>query len=372
MARIFYSMSGHGRGHATRVRAVVDELRHEHELFLYCPGDAYDYLREVYEGTAVRVIELVPCIRLEYIGDHVSIPKTIWHGARYLTHLPRNINWLREEIQRHQPDLALVDLEAALPRAARKERVPCIAIDNHHRFVVYDSSQSAWWLRLYALVIGMFVRITCPAQHALLVSAFHHMPVKRRFLQRNLHLIGPLLRKSVLAAQPRRGDDLIAYLRESMPPNVLQALRDCGERVRVYGLGERPAEGQLTYHALSDGEFVEELARCRAVISTAGHQLIAEAIHFGKPCLVMPEIGHIEQQTNADVLDDCGGGIWTHARQLSAELLRDFLENADRYRPAVPEPGNMAVRRIVNQYLAQIKSPRPEFIGKPSSEPAVA
>ncbi|MCP5528711.1 MAG: hypothetical protein H7A47_18120, partial [Verrucomicrobiales bacterium] len=32
MARIFISMSGEGRGHATRVRAVTEALRAQHEV----------------------------------------------------------------------------------------------------------------------------------------------------------------------------------------------------------------------------------------------------------------------------------------------------------------------------------------------------
>ena len=55
MATIFYSLSGEGRGHATRVRAVVEELRKRHRVVIYAPGHAYELLLPVYEGTDVDI-----------------------------------------------------------------------------------------------------------------------------------------------------------------------------------------------------------------------------------------------------------------------------------------------------------------------------
>ena len=41
MAKIFYSMSGEGRGHAARAAAIVDSLRHQHDITLF---EANDYV----------------------------------------------------------------------------------------------------------------------------------------------------------------------------------------------------------------------------------------------------------------------------------------------------------------------------------------
>ena len=55
MSTIFYSMAGEGRGHATRVRTVVENLRANHRLVLFAPGAAHDLLAPLYAGSEVEV-----------------------------------------------------------------------------------------------------------------------------------------------------------------------------------------------------------------------------------------------------------------------------------------------------------------------------
>lgn len=45
----------------------------------------------------------------------------------------------------------------------------------------------------------------------------------------------------------------------------------------------------LEFRPPGNAEFIRDLAACRAVLSTAGNQLIGEAIHFRKPVLALPE-----------------------------------------------------------------------------------
>ena len=58
MATIVYSLAGEGRGHATRVRTIVELLRAEHRFVIFAPGDAYDMLAPLYAGSDVGVIRL--------------------------------------------------------------------------------------------------------------------------------------------------------------------------------------------------------------------------------------------------------------------------------------------------------------------------
>jgi UDP-N-acetylglucosamine:LPS N-acetylglucosamine transferase len=72
------------------------------------------------------------------------------------------------------------------------------------------------------------------------------------------------------------------------------------------------------------------MADCRAVFSTAGNQLISEAIHFGKPLLVMPEAS-LEQRLNARFVEEWGIGMSTLPREVSGGLLRAFLAREDEF-----------------------------------------
>ena len=60
MAKIFYSMAGEGRGHAVRVMTLVEHLRQQHELVLFAPGDAHEFLEKAYGAGQFESVRLVP------------------------------------------------------------------------------------------------------------------------------------------------------------------------------------------------------------------------------------------------------------------------------------------------------------------------
>lgn len=120
MAKIFYSLSGEGRGHATQVRAMVEMFRGRHEVTLFTYGDAYHLLKEIYRDGAVR-IRPIRGMRFRYAGGRLHYLRTGLAGLRF-----RNrrfwglVDHLEERIRREKPDLCLTDFEPALPRAASR------------------------------------------------------------------------------------------------------------------------------------------------------------------------------------------------------------------------------------------------------------
>jgi len=61
-------------------------------------------------------------------------------------------------------------------------------------------------------------------------------------------------------------------------------------------------------------------------VTTAGNQLIGEAIHLGKPVLAMPEPGNYEQHINAHFVRESGAGMVVDEPQaLTVDALRRFL-----------------------------------------------
>jgi uncharacterized protein (TIGR00661 family) len=122
---------------------------------------------------------------------------------------------------------------------------------------------------------------------------------------------------------------------------VLSALAACGHPVRVYGPGIRKKEGNLEFRPTSNGGFVRDLASARALVATAGNQLLGEALYLGKPILAFPEPGNFEQEINAFYLPRTGGGEAWSADRVSPKLVRGFLSRLDWYRGAV-DPGTVA------------------------------
>jgi len=356
MAKIFYSMSGEGRGHATRVRAIVDELRQRHEITLFAPGDAYELLEPAYRNSDVK-IHRISCLRFYYTAKgKLHRIKTAIGAVRYLRKYWRARGRLDEYIRRHQPDVILTDFEPSLPRAARRTGVPFISLNHQHFLIVNDLAQLPWRLRLHAWFMGLVVGSYYRKQARTIVSSFYFPPLKKK--HDDVVQVGVILRPSVIGAARGNEGHLVAYLRKFATPNVIDALRQCGREVRLYGLGDKPPEGNVRYCAISEEHFLRDLATCDALVCTAGNQLVGEALYLGKPVLAMPEANNQEQYINAYFLEQEGTGEWVELQELTPGRIRAFLGRVDAYRQRiVPDKfhGNPVAISAVEDFLETLR-----------------
>lgn len=338
MAKIFYSMAGEGRGHAVRVRTLVEYLRHEHDLVLFASDDAYDFLVKSYgESCAVENVRLVRIkgIRFRYTGGKLDLFKSIGHGLKYAwRELPSVVNGFLKRIEVDRPDLCISDFEPALPRAARRAGVPLMSLDHQHVLLAYDLRGLPLLLRRYAWWMSWSIRAYYGrSDYEAVTSSFYTPPLKPGF--EHVRQVGPMLREDLASTVPRHESYLLSYLRPTTPPRVLEILSECGFDVRIYGLGERPRAGRLSFHAINERAFVDDLAGCAALVSAAGNQLLGEALYLGKPVFAIPEELHHEQQINACFLRQMGAGDWTTLESFSREPLIRFLSRLDEYRANV-------------------------------------
>jgi len=354
LAKIFYSLSGEGRGHAMRVRAVVENLRGDHDFTLYAYGDALDLLRPLCRSGRVLLKE-IPGPRLHYRGFRLDPLRTTALGLKYLFRdLPGLVDRLGEEIRRGRPDLVITDFEPALPRAALRCGVPFVSLNHQHMLLVNDFSSFPARLRWYGDAMGALVRAYYRGQEKTIVSSFFATPLKPSFRGHALP-VGVLLRPELLNATPWRGGYLAAYLRRSATPSLLSALARCGLPVHLYGLGLRPDLGGIRFRAVDNRAFVEDLAGAEALVCTAGNQLVGEALYLEKPVLALPETGNREQEINGHLLRVSGWGRSMAADKLTPGGLRAFLDGLGRLRDDLrPEAvnGTAATLSALRPYLA--------------------
>ena len=117
MGKIFYSVAGEGRGHAIRVRTIVEELRDEHEIVLFAPHVAFEFLNELYQDARDVQVRRIPGLQFCYKNRRVSYFKSIHQSIPYLRGLPELVNSMERMLRNEQPDLIITDFEPALPRA---------------------------------------------------------------------------------------------------------------------------------------------------------------------------------------------------------------------------------------------------------------
>lgn len=357
--RIAYGVFGYGRGHATRTAAVLPALQRRHDVLLLAGGQAYEILSRDYP------VCRIPTLGYGYRGARRSNYLTLKQNLRPLLDLAlcgpasRAVDALLGDFR---PDAVVSDAEPWTHRAALRLGVPRIAFDHfgilvhcRHALPLLDRVRRARDAAAYRWLMGGPQRV--------IISSFYDAPPRRA----GVRIVGPLLRDAVLAAQPRRGAHLLVYLnngRHQFTPQMEAALRRIDVPVRIYGTPRQGASGRIEFRAPGDLPFVEDLASCRALLSTAGNQLMGEALHLGKPMLVMPE-DCVEQRLNAAAVARLGIGMQVTAREFSAGVLQRFLAAENEYAAAIRtriRDGRSAALAALEQFLVELTGRGPASV----------
>ena len=353
--RIAYGVMGYGRGHAMRSSAVLPELMKHHEVTVFAGGDAYDELASHFPTVRIPIIGYQYNAR----GSH-SFPKTISRNFAPMSDLlfgGQGMEQVSREFSERGIQLVISDSEAWTHRVAQKLKIPRISFD-HVGIIAYckPNFPPDLWLTGQRDALGYRSLMGIPER--ILISSFY--PAEGRYP--GVRIVGPMLRDEVQRQRPQQGDFLLAYFNKGQHqylPQIDRTLRQLDCPVAVYGTPYRGASDNLDFRAPSREGFVHDLAHCRAVISTAGNQLIGEAIHFGKPVLAMPEDA-FEQRLNAHMIERMGVGMRAELTRLTPSDIDRFLGHGDWYRSNMREharDGRAEAVETLHRFIGELTQP---------------
>ncbi len=113
--RIAYAVHGYGRGHATRVLAVLPTLAKCNDIVVLAGGDAFEVFSRHFP------VERIPCLAFDYRGLRISRPGTLASNAAFiwnlLTHGPLRQS-LEARLAEFRPDVVVPDSEPFVLQAA--------------------------------------------------------------------------------------------------------------------------------------------------------------------------------------------------------------------------------------------------------------
>lgn len=353
MARIVISLSGEGRGHAARTLTLLDMLRQDHSCLVLTPASIYAFMENATRHMTGVAIHPLPSLSFRY---HENGSLSYWHSALaaapFIWNRNQLINELMEHVSAYSPDLAIADFEPLLPRVAHRLGITLLSLDHQHFLHAMDMRILPTPLRLRAQYLRPSVKLFCPWANEHLVSSFFRYP--QRPGTENCTQIGVLLRPELRDARPSYQDHLLVYVRRESAAHWLPILKKQSRQVRVYGTQRQGRDGNLCFRPISVRGFIDDLAGCQALVTTAGNQLVGEAMSLGKPVLTMPERGNFEQQLNGFFLNRSGCGLSLDGDMLSTQRLAAFLADAAGYREAIAthaSDGNQAVKEAVHRLL---------------------
>ena len=352
--RIAYGIMGYGRGHAMRSSAIIPGLEAAgHQVKVFAGPDAYAVMKERFDCT------LIPTIAWRYGQDgRVDTARTIRENVGPMADVlfgGAGVGAMHRDFDAFRPHLVVSDSEAWTHKVARQRRLPRISLD-HVGIMAYCRPDFPLADRAAAMRDAFGYRTLMGLPEYAIVSSFYD--AKPRY--RNVEVVGPILRDMVLGARPTRGDYLLAYFNKGphqFLPGVEQALRSLELPVRVYGTGRVGEDENLSFRAPSQQGFVDDLAGARAVLSTAGNQLLSEAIWLGKPALTLPE-DVVEQRLNAHMVVQMGVGEQADLATLTGYDIERFLRQCDDYEQRLPEyrrEGNKEAQAALERALDRIR-----------------
>ena len=309
---------GRGRGHASRALHLVAALASRgHRARVFAGRDAVAALAGVVTTTAIE-----------------SLPPVA--GLEALATAARRLRGDVARIFAQRPDVVVSDGDLPSLCAARACGVPSVAVGHGLVFLVcarpLGLPRLPWWRE--ALKAGV---ASLGARRRIAVN-FTRLPLR----DPTAVLAAPRSVARSTAAEPR---EVLAYFRDGLDARLLAAIREAAPTAQIFAprgpRGVRPPDRVA---------FAEAFARARAVIATAGSQLIGECVASGTPLLAVHRRGDDEQRLNAELLARTGLGGSAAIDAVDASMLRAFLERAPllRRHPAIVPPGIDASTAVID------------------------
>lgn len=323
--RIVYGVHGYGRGHATRALAILPDLARNHDLLVLAGGDAYDAIHEHHRVT--RIPTLGYAHRTDGTQSHLLTLKRNLPGYLDLRYRGPAFQMVEAAVRDFDPQAAISDAEPWTHRVAARLGIFRIGID-HFGIMVYCRPAMRWIDRIVSYRDAWVYRHLMGDPDRAIVSSFYDAPTRRP----GVRVVGTPLRPAVFQFQASTGTHLLAYFNRGVPfcKRIRTALRKLNLPVLIFGTRRIGTEDNLEFCPRGDRTFLQALASCRAVISSAGNQLVGEALHFGKPMFVIPE-NCVEQRMNAVALAQNGIGMWSWQRRVHVGALRRFMDRVPTF-----------------------------------------
>jgi uncharacterized protein (TIGR00661 family) len=354
-------VQGEGRGHMTQAIALQDML-HREGWEVCCVVVGSSSRREI--PAFFRSRFSAPIVSLpspNFVTDSrrksIRIWPTVWKNLLNTGVFIHSVRTIRKLLAFHQPDLVINFYEplAGLSRSISRSGPPMISIAHQYVYLHPGFHFPAGKPREHAL-LRQYSRLTAFGSSRVLAISATPMP---SVAGNSLFVIPPVLRNALMGISYRDEGYLLVYLlnegymeeirswHEANPHVALHCFTD-SRMVRDTYKGTWKVDDTLSFHALDDQAFLSRLAGCSGVATTAGFETVCEAMYLGKPVLMVPVEGHMEQACNARDFARLGAGIDDH--RFNLDRLLEFIPRyglpAQEYRQWVHEAERLIMEQV--------------------------
>lgn len=367
--RVLFIVQGEGRGHLTQALSlaqIVQTAGHEVVGAMVSVTEQRG-VPAFFSAAFTAPITPVFSPGLVYNAETNELEpfKTTVKALRYAWPFWKSLKLVRDTINAQQPDVVVnfYEMLGGLTYALLRPSVPMVCIA--HQYLAFHPNfqrPSGQWL--YEQAFKLNTRLTCFGARELLALSFDKQADEPN---RHVRVVPPLLRREVTQMKPTTGNFLLAYVTQPGLQTELQKAHQQHPQISMHAfhsgvtVADQAVDDTLTYHAIDGKRFLEHMACCKAIVTTAGFESVCEAAYLGKPALMIPQPNHFEQAGNA--IDGQRAGVGVAADCFTLELLLDYLPKHD---PRVNERFRAWYAQGYFMFLAALNraiTPRPTSSG---------
>ncbi|GGF16280.1 glycosyltransferase family protein [Echinicola rosea] len=306
--KFIFIVQGEGRGHMTQALALFELLKSQGHLVsdvLIGTSSRRNIPEFVRKGLKTNLIQFEsPNFVADKKEKSINISKTIRHNLYRARRFSDSLNLIDQVVKSSQPDIILnfYDLLAGIYNFFYRPKSSFWTI-GHQYLISHPDFPFAPGAPIQKILFKLNTKVTALGAQKCLALSFRSLPPS---FGNNITVIPPLLRPKVKQLQPSSGDYILTYMVNSGYSEEVIAFSKKHPDIKIeafWDKKEMPSPyyptPNLTFHQIDDQLYLEKMAACRGLLSTAGFESICEAMYFGKPVMMVPVKGQYEQACNA-------------------------------------------------------------------------
>jgi uncharacterized protein (TIGR00661 family) len=328
MKKYLFLVQGEGKGHLTQaitLSQIVRSAGHDVRVLVgSAEGRELPAFFNEQIGTSVEQFTSPQLIFNK--SGRIDFLKTItYHLPRFVRYF-KSVSVINQTVKVYQPDVIVnfYELLCGLYSLTHRPKIPIFCIGHHYLMLRPDFIfPKGRWLDRQLLRLN--TQFTAIGATKLIALAFQPMPEQPNS---RIVVVPPLIRRDIVSLTVSQEPFWLVYVTYPQlmaqiidwhnlnPTTALHCFTNHSYPSPVYQYDDT-----LVFHQLDGTKFLDMMARCQALITTAGFESVCEAMYLGKPAMMVPT--HFEQSCNALDAERAGAGVAADVFDLS--IMSDYL-----------------------------------------------
>ncbi len=326
--KILYAVQATGNGHISRAMELLPSLRTYGKVDVFLSG---------------ANSQLKADMPVSYRSKGLSLFYNNGGGLHYAKTI-KSFNPVRvwnevKELPVEKYDIVINDFECITALACAYKKIPSVNFGHQASF------QSALTPRPEKKdAVGEFI-----LQHYGRASAYLGLHFKRY----DNFIFTPVIKKEVLSAKPVNKNHITVYLSAFSDETVrhyFSQLKEFQFQVFSKEVKHPQTDGNITFLPVNNRRFTESMINSAAIVTGAGFETPAEALHLQKKIMAIPIRGQYEQLCNAAALEQLGVKVIHRIDNTFAQVFREWLATDGQKQIEYSDNAALLVRHLLETY----------------------